>query len=208
MKRSSLRSWIITIIVMIFVYQVYIMLGYMLAILAKHTGIELSTWQSGYRYGNLLLYSVVILGWLMSGIMVYKGDKENKLAMFCGGALIAYGGIGLIWQLLAILGNLFAINLVPRPLLMTLNILTALLMCAALIFLAIYYRHRTLRNLAIAYTVFQVIFTTFYVIAQFLPFDSGYQLFYSIHGLVATAAMIVQIIYLFKWAKLIKTIEQ
>ena len=78
MKRSSLRSWIITIIVMIFVYQVYIMLGYMLAILAKHTGIELSTWQSGYRYGNLLLYSVVILGWLMSGIMVYKGDKENK----------------------------------------------------------------------------------------------------------------------------------
>lgn len=207
MKRPSLHSWIITIIVMIFAYQVYVILGHLLPTLAEHTSSELSTWQSGYRYGNLLVYSIVIAGWLISGIMVYKGDKENKMAIYGGGALIAYGGVGLLWQLLAIISNLFHTNLIPRPLFVTLTILTAVLMCAALILIALYYGHRSLRNLAVAYTVLHVIYTTLYVWAQLLPPGNHYHIF-SIYALVAAAALIIQLIYLFKWAKLIKNQEQ
>lgn len=207
MKRSSLRSWIITIIVMIFAYQVYVILGHLLPTLAEHTGSELSTWQSGYRYGNLLVYSIVIAGWLMSGIMVYKGDKENKMAIYGGGALIAYGGVGLLWQLLAIISNLFHTNLIPRPLFVTLTILTAVLMCAALILIALYYGHRSLRNLAVAYTVLHVVSTTLYVWLQFLPPVRHLYLNTS-YALICSAVMIVQLIYLFKWAKLIKNQEQ
>jgi hypothetical protein len=207
MKCSSLRSWIITIIVMIFVYLLYTSLGTSLSTLAKHTGTELSTWQVGYRYGNLLVYSVILIGWLMSGITLFKGDRENKLALYSGGALIAYSGLCLLWQVLAILNLSLHINLTPRPVFATLTIVSALLMYASLILLAMYYRYRPLRNLAITYTAVHVVSTTLYVWLQFLP-PVRHLYLNSAYALVGSAALIIQIIYLFKWAKLLKNQEQ
>lgn len=207
MKCSSLRSWIITIIVMIFVYLLYTSLGTSLSTLAKHTGTELSIWRIGYRYGNLLVYSVILIGWLMSGITLFKGDRENKLALYSGGALIAYSGLCLLWQVLAILNLSLHINLTPRPVFATLTIVSALLMYASLILLAMYYRYRPLRNLAITYTAIHVVSTTLYVWLQFLP-PVRHLYLNSAYALVGSAALIIQIIYLFKWAKLLKNQEQ
>ena len=201
METKPLRPWIITIIVAFFAYIAYIVCGSAMPALAKATNIALGTIQKGYQTGNLLIYCVLLVGWLMSGLCVWQNDKDNKTAQYGGIILVCYGIICLVWQALALIGLFMQKNLVPTPLFITLTVVTAVLICLAMILLAIYYGHKTMLWLAISFAALCVICTSLHICLVTGTFTTTLNVTYSF---IASIAEILQIVYLFKWAKRVK----
>lgn len=201
METKSLRPWIITIIVAFLVYIAYVMSGSVIVAFSKATDISLSVMQKGYKLGNLLIYSILLVAWLMSGLRVWQNDKGNKTAQYGGILLVCYGIVGVVWQALSLIGLFIQKNLVPTPLLITLTVVTAILICTAMIVLAIYYGHKTMLWLAICYVALSVIYTSLH-----LWIISGINTTTLVvtYSLMACIAEILQIVYLFKWAKRVK----
>lgn len=201
METKPLRPWIITIIVAFFAYIAYIVCGSAIQTLAKSTNIAIGTIQKGYQAGNLLIYSILLVGWLISGLRVWQNDKDNKTAQYGGIMLVCYGVVCLVLQALSLIGLFTQTNLVPKPLYITITIVTTVLIGLAMILLAIYYGHKSMLWLAICYAALSVIFTS-----QHLWIVSGTSttLINVTYSLIASIAKILQIVYLFKWAKQVK----
>ena len=201
METKTIRPWIITIIVAFFAYIAYVVCGSAMPALAKATDIALGTIQKGYLAGNFLIYCILLVAWLMSGLRVWQNDKGNKTAQYGGILLVCYGIVSLVWQALALIGMFTQTNLVPALLFIILTIVTAVLICVAMILLAIYYGHKTMLWLAICYAALSVIFTSLHLWSVSGTTTTSYNVTF---GLIASAAEILQIVYLFKWAKRVK----
>lgn len=202
METKSLRPWIITIIVAFFAYIAYVVFGSAIPALAKATDIALRTIQKGYQVGNLLIYSIMIVAWLMSGLHVWQNDKGNKTAQYSGILLMCYGIAGLVWQALALIGLFAQMDFVPMPLYITLTIVTAILIGAAMIVLAIHYGHKTMLWLSVCYSILSIIYTPLHL--MMLCGSSNSTAISLAYSLTSIAAEILQIVYLFKWAKQVK----
>lgn len=202
METKPLRPWIITIIVAFFAYIAYVVCGSAIPALAKATDIALGTIQKGYQVGNLLVYCIMLVGWLISGLRVWQNDKGNKMAQFGGNLLVCYGIVGLVWQALALLDLFIQNNLMPIPLYITLTILTAILIGAAMIVLAFYYGHKAMLLLAICYVSLSIIYTPLHLL---MLYGSSHSTAIRVaYTLASSAAEILLIVYLFKWAKQVK----
>lgn len=202
METKSLRMWIVTIIVAFFAYIAYVVCGSAMPALAKATNIELGTILKGFQAGNLLIYCIMLVAWLMSGLRVWQNDKGNKTAQYGGILLVCYGIVGLVWQALALLGIFIEKNLVPMPLYISLTIVTAILIGAAMIVLAIYYEHKAMLWLAICYAALSIFYTPLHLLMLYgQNHSTAIRVAYS---LTSCTAEILQIVYLFKWAKLLK----
>ena len=114
METKLLRPWIVTIIVAFFTYIAYVVCGSAMPAVAKATDIALGTIQKGYQVGNLLVYCIMLVGWLLSGLRVWQNDKGNKMAQFGGNLLVCYGIVGLLWQALALLDLFILWGLIPN----------------------------------------------------------------------------------------------
>lgn len=202
METRSLRTWIVTIIVAFFAYIAYVVCGSAMPALAKATDIALGTIQKGYQTGNLLIYCVLLVGWLMSGLRVWQNDKDNKTAQYGGMMLVCYGITSLVWQALALLGIFIEKNLVPMPLYISLTIVTAILIGAAMIVLAIYYRHNAMLWLSVCYVALSVLYTPLHLL---MLYGSNHSTAIRVvYTLASSAAEILLIVYLFKWVKQVK----
>lgn len=202
MEIKPLRPWIVTSIVAFFAFIAYVMCGSAMPSLAKATNIELGTILKGFQAGNLLIYCIMLVAWLMSGLRVWQNDKGNKTAQYGGILLVCYGIVGLVWQALALIGLFTQTNLVPMPLYITLTIVTAVLIGAAMIVLAIYYRHKAMLWLSVCYVALSVLYTPLHLLMLYGSNRStAIRVAYT---LASSAAEILQIVYLFKWAKRVK----
>lgn len=203
METKPLRPWIITIIVAFFTYIAYVMCGSAMPALAKATNTALGTIQKGFQTGNLLIYSIMLVAWLMSGLRVWQNDKDNKTAQYGGLLLMCYGITGLVWQTLAFLGLFIQTNLVPMPLYITFTILTAMLIGAAMIVLANHYGHKTMLWLSISYAALSIVYTPlhFLILCQ----ATNITTISVSYSLLSSAAEVILIVYLFKWAKLVRS---
>lgn len=202
METKSLRPWIVTIIVAIFAYIAYAMCGSAMPTLAKTTNIGLSTIQKGYQVGNVLIYSMMLVAWLMSGLRVWQSDKGNKTSQYGGILFVCYGVTGLVWQALALIGLFMQRNLVPMPLYITFTIATAVLIGAAVIVLAMYYKHKTMLWLAVCYAALSILYTPLHL--MMLSGAAGSTVIRVAYSLTSSIAEIILIVYLFKWAKRVK----
>ena len=202
METELLRPWIVTIIVAFFTYIAYVVCGSAMPAVAKATDIALGTIQKGYQVGNLLVYCIMLVGWLLSGLRVWQNDKGNKMAQFGGNLLVCYGIVGLLWQALALLDLFIQNNLVPMPLYITLTILTAILIGAAMIVLAIYYGHKAMLWLSVCYVSLSIIYTPLHLLLLCGSIHSA--AIRVAYTLASSAAEILLIVYLFKWAKRVK----
>lgn len=202
MGTKPLRPWIVTIIVAFFTYIAYVVCGSAIPALAKAIDIALGTIQKGYQVGNLLIYCIMLVAWLMSGLRVWQNDKGNKTAQYGGILLVCYGIVGLVWQALALIGLFTQTNLVPMPLYITLTIVTAVLIGAAMIVLAIHYRHKAMLWLSVCYVALSVLYTPLHPL---MLYGSNHSTAIRVvYTLASSAAEILQIVYLFKWAKQVK----
>ena len=198
---KSLRTWIITIIVMIFVYEAYIVCGYAVPSIANFTGISIDIIRAVYNDAEKLLFAVLVTGFLMVGLLVKRQDADSGIVQWIGRLLISYGAIELGWQVVRLVAYHSSWLIWPW-LTACESSLTALLMCASLILIGYYYRCRDMLGLAIGYAVTDLIFVGHFVWSVCAaPTPASYHAYFSIF---ATAALILKLIFLFKWAKLSK----
>lgn len=197
---KKLRFWVVAIIVMVVVYEVYIACAFALPRIAAHTEAAIYTVRLLYNDLGLLLYAVLATAFLMAGGLVYRADRSNRLAMI-GGELLAICGIWkLLWQLLYLIANHTAMT-ISLPLSLAEDGLGSLLFCASLVVLAWYYKHPALRGLSIAYVVTDLIFMTHHTLSLFVP-SVAHSRGAAYFGLFAAATIILELIYLVKWARI------
>lgn len=88
------------------------------------------------------------------------------------------------------------------PLYITLTILTAILIGAAMIVLAIYYGHKAMLWLSVCYVSLSIIYTPLHLLLFCGSIHSA--AIRVAYTLASSAAEILLIVYLFKWAKRVK----
>jgi len=202
MKHKSLRTWVITIIACIFIHQVYIAIGTFLPKIADSAGLSIDTLRMAYADGNFLVYSSVLLGWLMCGILLYCGGKTEKLTRYGGCLLIAYSVICVGWELITLIGRHLSVRLIPMSVNSVLVVVVGVLLSVALVLLALYYRQRHLLAWSVVYAVLHTLYMVSLVWAR-CQASFSVRLF-TINGVFAALGLVALLVYLFKWAKILK----
>lgn len=202
MKQTSLRAWVLTVFIALLVYQVYIMSGSLMPQIAKSTGVSLDTLRTVFADVSFLAYCVVVFGWLMCGVHLYCNTPANRLTRYCGGVLVAYAAIVFCWELTVVIGRHISVKLIPPPTYAVLVIVSGILLCAALILIAVNYHRKKLLVWSIVYAVLHCLYMILHLMARFQT-STNYHLL-SISGICAALGLIALWVYLYQWAKMLK----
>lgn len=144
---------------------------------------------------NAVLYILL----LVLGLMVIRRDKDNKMA-YCGGILlVAQSALRLLYAAFCMIANWVQISVsvsFSTSFISIMNVLVAL----ALLLIALKDKYQPLIVLAALFLVFEILLgifnSTHAILAQ------GYSITHTlITGILALIAFILEVCYLFTWAK-------
>ena len=189
METKSLRAWIIAMLACLGGYVLY-------------SG--LTNWIPNtlfFQYFSIFVYSTVPLCFLMIGLLFTKEDS-SKLAKW-GGALFAIdGAIGLLWQLLLLIGKIQSTMLISMPLLVAHSCLGALLKSAAFILIALYFSDKRMLGWAIVITVSELAFAGTLSAWRIIPNTSV--LLMTVYALFSVIVVVCEVVFMVKMLKKLK----
>ncbi len=188
MKTKALRAWIIAMLACLGGYVLY-------------SG--LATWIPKtlfFQYFSIFFYSTVPLCLLMIGLLLTKEDS-SKLAKW-GGALLAIdGAIGLLWQVLLLIGKIQSTMLISTPIMISHTCMGALLKGAAFILLALYFSDKRMFGWAIVIAVFEMAFAGTFSAWQMIP--KGHTLM-ALYALFSVIVLVCEVVFMVKMLKKLK----
>ena len=185
MKSKSLRAWIIAMLACLGGYILY-------------SGLVIWLPKTVFfQYFSILVYSVVPLCVMMVGLQFTKLDS-SKLTKWGGALLAADGAIGLIWQVLVLIGKIQSTMIITMPLFISHTFLSAVLKGTAFILIALYFADRRMLWWAIALAVFEASFAGTFTAWRLIADSYVLMTFYS---LFSCAVVVCEIVLLAKILK-------
>jgi len=188
METKSLRAWIIAMLACLGGYVLY-------------SG--LINWIPNtlfFQYFSIFVYSTVPLCVMMIGLLFTKEDS-SKLAKW-GGALFAIdGAIGLLWQVLLLIGKIQSTTLISTPLLVSHTCLGALLKSAAFILFALYFADKRMLGWAIVIAVSELAFAGTLSAWRMIPDN---HILMSLYALFSVIVLVCEVVFLAKMLKKLK----
>ncbi len=176
-------------------------MGNLLPLWSKSSNLDLEQMRLVYRYAGVFVYSSIPVCLMVIGrLLMGSNDGDVRLAKTAGALLIADGLLGLLKQGL-VLAELISGQLINRPgVAVTQSTIGALLICTAMILIALYYGEKKMLGWAIAGTVFKIVFvsalSTFHL--------TGNTSAATVFGICSVGVLVCEVVYYVKWCKLLK----
>ena len=203
MKTISLRSGIITMIIILIVSTIVRIFGPVVcdSIVQKGFAMDIVAPYYGHIYFGIRVINS--LGLIVLGILMAQIDRNHTLSIW-GGRLMAIGGvISLVYAIIVFISLNTSIFLASAPVRATFNIIENVLWWSALIMIACYYNKNDFIRFAIIYVVIGLIINGHYVWS--LLTQENYNPNYVMGCFTSLIGLTLILIYFFKWLKLTQT---
>lgn len=203
MKTISLRSGIITMIILLIVHTVVYVFGPFVCESIVQKGFARDTVITHYDY--ILFGTSVIrsLGYIVLGILMAQTDRKNLLFLWGSRLMAIMGIISLVYVIIAFVASKTSILSLSADIKVPFLIANNLCGWAALIMIACYYGKNKLIRLAIMYIILSMISKGHYVWA--LLTQENYHPNYALGLFLSLIGSVLILIYFFKWLKLTQT---
>ena len=185
METKSLRAWIIAMLACLGGYILY---SGFIALIPKTLF---------FQYFSLFAYSTVPFCLMMIGLLFTRLDS-SKLTKWGGALLAADGAIGLIWQVLVLIGKIQSTMIITMPLFISHTCLSAVLKGTAFILIALYFVDRRMLWWAIALAVFEASFAGSFAAWRLIGDSSTLKILYALFSCVLVVSEVVLMVKILK----------
>lgn len=203
MKTISLRSGIITMIIILIVSTIVRIFGPVVCDSIVQKGFAMDIVAPYYGHISFGIRVINSLGLIVLGILMAQIDRNHTLSIW-GGRLMAIGGvISLVYAIIVFISLNTSIFLASAPVRATFNIIENILRWSALIMIACFYNKNDFIRSAIIYVVIGLIINGHYVWS--LLTQENYNPNYVMGCFTSLIGLTLILIYFFKWLKLTQT---
>ena len=203
MKTISLRSGIITMIIILIVSTIVRIFGPVVCDSIVQKGFAMDIVAPYYGHISFGIRVINSLGLIVLGILMAQIDRNHTLSIW-GGRLMAIGGvISLVYAIIVFISLNTSIFLASAPVRATFNIIENVLWWSALIMIACYYNKNDFIRFAIIYVVIGLIINGHYVGS--LLTQENYNPNYVMGCFSSLIGLTLILIYFFKWLKFTQT---
>lgn len=203
MKTISLRSGIITMIIILIVSTIVRIFGPVVCDSIVQKGFAMDIVAPYYGHISFGIRVIKSLGLIVLGILMAQIDRNHTLSIW-GGRLMAIGGvISLVYAIIVFISLNTSIFLASAPVRATFNIIENVLRWSALIMIACYYNKNDFIRSAIIYVVIGLIINGHYVWS--LLTQENYNSNYVMGCFTSLIGLTLILIYFFKWLKFTQT---
>jgi hypothetical protein len=203
MKTISLRSGIITMIIILIVSTIVHIFGPVVCDSIVQKGFAMDIVAPYYGHICFGIRVINSLGLIVLGILMAQIDRNHTLSIW-GGRLMAIGGvISLVYAIIVFISLNTSIFLASAPVRATFIIIENVLWWSALIMIACYYNKNDFIRFAIIYVVIGLIINGHYVWS--LLTQENYHSNYVMGCFKSLIGLTLILIYFFKWLKFTQT---